>query len=114
MGRSSLHRQRWRGQSHAWAEERGAPYEQLIELPLGSVEDHEGIERVFTVVGLESYDGGLRGVNIVEGDRPDLSDGTLEVMLDEGATALLGWSLGESRRTLIQHCLLYTSDAADE
>ena len=85
----------------AWAEERGAPYEQLIELPLGSVEDHEGIERVFTVVGLESYDGGLRGVNIVQGDRPDLSDGTLEVMLDEGAMALLGWSLGESHSIML-------------
>ena len=40
-------------------------------------------------------------MNIVEGDRPDLSDGTLEVMLDEGAMALLGWSLGESHSIML-------------
>ena len=40
-------------------------------------------------------------MNIVQGDRPDLSDGTLEVMLDEGSMALLGWSLGESHSIML-------------
>ena len=79
----------------AWADERGATYESLIEMPLGTVDDAEGLERVFTLVGLDAYDGGMRNVNVIEGERPQPSDGPSEVMMDEGSMTFLGWSVGE-------------------
>jgi len=50
----------------AWAEERGATHELLIEMPLGTVEDAEGLERSFTLVGFNSFESGMRSVNIIE------------------------------------------------
>ena len=38
-------------------------YEMIIEMPLGSVEDGDGIDRVFTLVGLDSFDEGMRSVS---------------------------------------------------
>ena len=85
----------------AWAEARGATYESLIELPLGSVLDNDGLERVFTLVGFDSYETGMRNVNIIEGERPEDSDGASQVLMDEGAMAFLGWEVGEDRTVLV-------------
>ena len=79
-----------------WAEERGATYESLIEMPLGSVEDADGLDRSFTLVGLNSYDSGMRNVRIIEGQQPQPVSGPSQVMVDEGAMVFLGWNVGEN------------------
>ncbi|MEC7635674.1 MAG: FtsX-like permease family protein, partial [Candidatus Thermoplasmatota archaeon] len=79
-----------------WAEERGATYESLIEMPLGSVEDTDGLDRSFTLVGLNSYESGMRSVRIIEGQQPQPVSGPSQVMVDEGAMAFLGWNVGEN------------------
>ena len=79
-----------------WAEERGATYESLIEMPLGSVEDADGLDRSFTLVGLNSYDSGMRSVRIIEGQPPQPVSGPSQVMVDEGAMVFLGWNVGEN------------------
>ena len=79
-----------------WAEERGATYESLIEMPLGSVEDADGLDRSFTLVGLNSYESGMRSVRIIEGQQPQPASGPSQVMVDEGAMAFLGWNVGEN------------------
>ena len=84
-----------------WADERGATYESLIEMPLGAVDDADGLERVFTLVGFDSYENGMRNVNVIEGERPQSSDGPSEVMMDEGSMAFLGWSVGEQHTVLL-------------
>lgn len=84
-----------------WADQRGATYEPLIEMPIGMVEDPKGLERIFTVVGLESFTEGLREINIIEGDPPQLSTSATEVLLDEGAATFLGWSVGQSHTVLL-------------
>ena len=79
-----------------WAEEREATYESLIEMPLGSVEDADGLDRSFTLVGLNSYDSGMRSVRIIEGQQPQPVSGPSQVMVDEGAMVFLGWNVGEN------------------
>ena len=79
-----------------WAEERGATYESLIEMPLGSVEDADGLARSFTLVGLNSYERGMRRLCIIEGQQPQPASGPSQVMVDEGAMAFLGWNVGEN------------------
>ena len=79
----------------AWAEERGATHELLIEMPLGTVEDAEGLERSFTLVGFDSFEAGMRNVNIIEGEQPQPAGSVSQVMVDEGAMVFLGWSVGE-------------------
>jgi putative ABC transport system permease protein len=67
----------------------------LIEMPLGSVADADDIERTFTLVGLDSFERGMRSVSLLEGDAP-VSDTTVpQVMMDEGSMTFLGWSVGE-------------------
>ena len=78
-----------------WADERGATYEPLIEMPLGTVDDADGLERVFTLVGFDSFEEGMRSVTVIEGQQPQPSPGASEVMLDEGAMVFLGWNVGE-------------------
>lgn len=85
----------------AWAEERGATYEPLIEMPLGSVDDAGGLERVFTLVGFDSYTDGMRNVNVIEGERPQSSSGPSEVMMDEGSMTFLGWNVGDNHAVLL-------------
>ena len=85
----------------AWADERGATYEPLIEMPLGSVEDADGLERVFTLVGFDSFTEGMRSVNVIAGEQPLPSDGASQVMLDEGAMTFLGWNVGEEHTVLL-------------
>ena len=79
----------------AWAEERGATHELLIEMPLGTVEDAEGLERSFTLVGFDSFEAGMRNVNVIEGEQPQPAGPVSQVMVDEGAMVFLGWSVGE-------------------
>jgi len=85
----------------AWANERGASYEPLIEMPLGSVEDADGLTRVFTLVGFDSYETGMRKVNVIEGEKPQPQNATSQVMLDEGAMIFLGWNIGEEHAVLL-------------
>ena len=84
-----------------WAEERGATYESLIEMPLGSVEDADGLDRSFTLVGLNSYESGMRSVRIIEGQQPQPVSGPSQVMVDEGAMVFLGWNVGENHIILV-------------
>ena len=85
----------------AWANDRGASYERLIEMPLGSVEDADGLTRVFTLVGFDSYETGMRKVNVIEGEKPQPQNATSQVMLDEGAMIFLGWNIGEEHTVLL-------------
>ena len=85
----------------AWAEQRGATYEPLIEMPLGTVEDAEGLERVFTLVGFDSFENGMRDVNIIDGGKPQPDGPIAQVIVDEGAMAFLGWSIGEGHTVLL-------------
>ena len=85
----------------AWAEQRGATYEPLIEMPLGTVEDADGLERVFTLVGFDSFEDGMREVNIIDGGKPQPNGPNTQVIVDEGAMAFLGWSIGEGHTVLL-------------
>lgn len=85
----------------AWADERGVTYESLIETPLGSVEDADGLERVFTLVGFDTFEEGMRSVNIIEGEQPQVSSTVSQVMVDEGAMNFLGWNVGEEHTVLV-------------
>ncbi|MDA8530007.1 FtsX-like permease family protein [Candidatus Poseidonia alphae] len=78
-----------------WATDNSASYEMIIEMPLGSVADGDGIDRVFTLVGLDSFDEGMRSVSILDGDAPSSSAGLTQVMMDEGSMTFLGWSVGD-------------------
>ena len=84
-----------------WANQRGASYEPFIEMPLGVVEDSEGLNRIFTVVGLDSFTDGLRNVNIIQGQLPEPSASPHEVLLDEGAATILGWNVGQTHTVLL-------------
>ncbi|DAC55313.1 MAG TPA: FtsX-like permease family protein [Candidatus Poseidoniales archaeon] len=79
-----------------WATANGATYEPLIELPLGSVQDADGVDRVFSMVGLNSYETGMRAVSVLEGATPAPDAERTQVMMDEGAMAFLGWEVGET------------------
>jgi putative ABC transport system permease protein len=78
-----------------WAENNSAEYEMLIEMPLGSVADADEIERTFTLVGLDSFESGMRSVSILEGDAPAGNSTVAQVMMDEGSMTFLGWNIGE-------------------
>ncbi|MCH1537357.1 MAG: FtsX-like permease family protein, partial [Candidatus Poseidonia sp.] len=78
-----------------WAEDNSANYEMLIEMPLGSVVDSDEIERIFTLVGLDSFERGMRSVSLLEGNAPSGNMSVPQVMMDEGSITFLGWSIGE-------------------
>ena len=80
-----------------WAENNAVNYELLIEMPLGSVADAEGIERTFTLVGLNSFETGMRAVSLLEGNTPTANTTIPQVMMDEGSMTFLGWSIGEQQ-----------------
>ena len=80
-----------------WAENVSATSELMIEMPLGSVEDDNGIERVFTLVGLNNYQNGMRQVNLLDGDLPSNDSDAIHVMMDEGAMEFLSWDLGDTQ-----------------
>ena len=81
-----------------WAENNAVNYEMLIEMPLGSVVDAEGIERTFTLVGLDSFETGMRAVSLLEGNTPAANTTIPQVMMDEGSMTFLGWSIGEQQK----------------
>ena len=70
-------------------------------MPLGSVEDADGLDRSFTLVGLNSYESGMRSVRIIEGQQPQPVSGPSQVMVDEGAMVFLGWNVGENHIILV-------------
>ena len=80
-----------------WAENNAANYEMLIEMPLGSVADADEIERTFTLVGLDSFETGMRSVSLLEGNVPAENTTVPQVMMDEGGMTFLGWSIGEQQ-----------------
>ena len=78
-----------------WADNNAAKYEMLIEMPLGSVADADEIERTFTLVGLDSFETGMRSVSLLEGKAPTGDMSVPQVMMDEGSMTFLGWSVGD-------------------
>jgi putative ABC transport system permease protein len=80
-----------------WADSNGASYEMIIEMPLGSVADGDGIDRVFTLVGLDSYDAGMRSVSVLDGNTPTVNSAITQVMMDEGSMNFLDWQVGDQR-----------------
>ena len=57
----------------AWADNVGANTELLIEMPLGTVEDADGVDRIFTLVGMDNFQSGMRSVNLLDGKIPDMN-----------------------------------------
>jgi len=82
-----------------WAEEREANHEMIIELPFGNLQDTSGMSRTFTLVALQGYeeDQSMRSVEIIAGEIPVQSSGTIQVMMDEGSLEMAGWSVGDTR-----------------
>ena len=70
-------------------------------MPLGSVEDSDGIERIFTLVGLNDFDNGMRVVNVIDGKAPNENNAVTEVMMDEGAMEFLGWNIGDTQTVFL-------------
>ena len=58
-----------------WADNNSANYEMIIEMPLGSVADSDGIDRIFTLVGLDSFESGMRTVSLLDGKAPSANYG---------------------------------------
>lgn len=83
------------GEVLAWAEGVSASAELIIEMPLGSVPDSDGVERVFTVVGLDDYRQGMRTVNLLDGEIPSPQHSIPQVMMDEGSLEFLDWDIDE-------------------
>jgi putative ABC transport system permease protein len=67
---------------------------------LGMLKDADGMERTFTLVGLDSYgqNTGMRSVKLVDGDYPAIDQNVNQVIMDEGAMAFLGWKVGENHQ----------------
>ena len=78
-----------------WAENYSAEAELLIEMPVGSVTDPDEIERIFTVIGLDTYSQGMRSVNLLEGNKPTLEGDIPQVMMDEGSLIFLNWEVND-------------------
>ena len=78
-----------------WADNNSANYEMIIEMPLGSVADSDGIDRVFTLVGLDTFQSGMRSVSVIDGNTPTANAALPQVLMDEGSMSFLGWNVGE-------------------
>ena len=85
----------------AWADSVGANTELLIEMPLGTVEDADGVDRIFTLVGMDNFQSGMRSVNLLDGKIPTQQEATPEVMMDEGSMIFLGWEVGEVHDVMV-------------
>ena len=85
----------------AWADNVGANTELLIEMPLGTVEDADGVDRIFTLVGMDNFQSGMRSVNLLDGKIPTQQEATPEVMMDEGSMIFLGWEVGEVHDVMV-------------
>ncbi|HII51028.1 MAG TPA: ABC transporter permease [Candidatus Poseidoniaceae archaeon] len=84
-----------------WAENYSAEAELLIEMPVGSVTDPDEIERLFTVIGLDTYTQGMRSVNLLDGNKPTLEGGIPQVMMDEGSLIFLNWEVNDIQTVAI-------------
>jgi hypothetical protein len=86
-----------------WANQNNASFELIIETQLGILVDGDGVDRIFTLVGLDSYEQntGMRSVDVVEGTTPSLNPDITEVIMDEGAMAFLSWKVGEQHQVLL-------------
>ena len=86
-----------------WANDNNASFELIIEAQLGVLVDGDGVDRIFTLVGLDSYEQntGMRSVEIIEGTTPSLNSDITEVIMDEGAMAFLSWKVGEQHQVLL-------------
>jgi hypothetical protein len=86
-----------------WANQNNASFELIIETQLGVLVDGDGVDRIFTLVGLDSYEQntGMRSVDVVEGTTPSLNPDITEVIMDEGAMAFLSWKVGEQHQVLL-------------
>ena len=80
-----------------WADNNFANYEMLIEMPLGSVTDADGIDRTFTLVGLDSFQSGMRAVSLLDGNAPSGNMSITQVVMEEGCMSFLGWNVGEQQ-----------------
>jgi putative ABC transport system permease protein len=69
----------------------------LIEMPLGSVADADEIERTFTLVGLDSFESGMRAVSVLDGNVPSGNMAVTQVMMEEGSMRFLGWNVGDKQ-----------------
>ena len=78
-----------------WAENYSAEAELLIEMPVGSVVDSDGIDRMYTVIGLDDYDSGMRLVNLLDGNKPSPENTLPQVMMDEGSLLFLEWEVND-------------------
>lgn len=79
----------------AWASNINASAELLIEMPLGAVDDPDGVERIFSLVGLDNYQQGMRQVNLQDGELPSTTGTLPQVMMDEGSMLFLDWSVND-------------------
>ena len=79
-----------------WANENGADYEEIIEAPLGVLEDKNGMKRSFSLVALKGYgpEESMRSLDILEGSVPKENQETIQVMMDEGSLEMNDWEIG--------------------
>ena len=80
-----------------WAENNSANHEMIIEMPLGSVTDADDIERIFTLVGLDSFQSGMRAISLLDGNAPSSNMAVTQVVMEEGGMRFLGWNVGEQQ-----------------
>ncbi len=78
-----------------WAANYSANTELIIEAPFGGVNDADNINRIFSVVGIDDYDDGMRRVNLIQGNLPEQNSQNTQVLMDEGAMQFLEWELNE-------------------
>ena len=86
-----------------WAIDNNADWEEIIEMPIGTLKDTTGMQRAFTLVALQGYGEGesMKDVEIIEGSSPKDVEGEIQVMMDEGSLIMNGWSVGESHQIQI-------------
>jgi len=84
-----------------WAENKSSEWELIIEMPLGVVNDQNNVDRMFTVVGLDDFEDGMRSVNLLSGQLPVHSNNSNQVMMDEGAMTFLDWNVGDTKSVLL-------------
>lgn len=84
-----------------WAQGVNASFELLIEMPLGTLEDNDGVERMFTVVGLDDYNSGMRSVQLLEGTKPIDKNSIPQVLMDDGSMLFLDWEVNDVQAVMI-------------
>ena len=66
-----------------------------------AVLDSNDVERMFTLVGLDSFTQGMRSVPIIDGKFPNADSAVPQVMMDEGSMIFLNWNVGDIRNVSI-------------